>query len=516
MCRGGKIVEQPAGPRNDLPLPHLKYGTRSLTIDAKRRVVRYDIHNREILWDDGTGKVKSYPITYKSGGASMTSVGVGPDGNIYASSAHPHHFVRYEPATGKMTDFGYNPIIGGGNFCNMTAYNGKLYLCEYARGRLWEYDPNEPYQAESTKFFGQRQEELAEKAVLKEAKIAHLDGIMLCQAEAEDSSFRFFAVSDKKGPQYLNIRFYKFPTYGIMTMKVGDQTLTLDLCGEAGYSKVYSFGPLTLKDGKLPVDCTVVKSPKGKYRWFSITGFELADVPRGKDRETNPRILGNWPKEVMRPRTVQVNDRTKDVVFAGFSYDGMDGGCFGVHNLLTGENSTISDWLPGESCIAMFFEDDAHLVGGTTITTHGGHVTVTEASVFRMDWNTRKVTDVLRLPCALGVLALVPWHGRILAATNNGSLHIINPKGLVIEKTYPIGVPVRNALLKADGDRMFLLQTTQISELDPKTFEPVPQSGLPKDDALTGGGAYHKGSLFFLLNTTSLGEYLIPEAAPQR
>ena len=72
----------------------------------------------------------------------------------------------------------------------------------------------------------------------------------------------------------------------------------------------------------------------------------------------------------------------------------MDGGCIGVHNLLTGENSTITDWLPGESCIAMFFEDDAHLVGGTTISTHGGHVTVTDASVFRMDWNTRKVVNV--------------------------------------------------------------------------------------------------------------------------
>ena len=510
MCRGGKIVEKPAGPRNDMPLPHLKYGTMSLKVDAKRKVVRYDIHNREILWEDGSGKLKSYPITYKSGGASMTSVGVGPDGNIYASSAHPHHFVRYEPTTGKMTDFGYNPIIGGGNFCNMTPYNGKLYLCEYAHGRLWEFNPNEPYQCQASKFFGQRQEELAEKAELKDAKISHLDNIMLCQAETDDSSFRFFAVTDKKGPQYLNLRFYKFPTYGIVTMKVGGQTQTFDLCGEADHTKIYTFGPFTPEGGKLPVDFTVVKSPKGKYRWFSLTGFELADAPRGKEKETNPHILGRWPKEIMRPRTVQVNDRTKEVVFAGFSYDGMDGGCIGVHNLLTGENSTITDWLPGESCIAMFFEDDAHLVGGTTISTHGGHVTVTDASVFRMDWNTRKVVNVLRLPGTPAVIAVAPWRGRILAATSNGNLHVINPESFAIEKTYSIGVPVRNALLKADGDRMFLLQVTQISELDPTTFEPVPQSAMPQGEVMTGGGAYHNGSLFFLLSTTSLGEYVIP------
>ena len=108
------------------------------------------------------------------------------------------------------------------------------------------------------------------------------------------------------------------------------------------------------------------------------------------------------------------------------------------------------------------------------------------------------------------VIAVAPWRGRILAATSNGNLHVINPESFAIEKTYSIGVPVRNALLKADGDRMFLLQVTQISELDPTTFEPVPQSAMPQGEVMTGGGAYHNGSLFFLLSTTSLGEYVIP------
>lgn len=380
ICLGGRIVVEKAERPPEAPHRHLRFGSRSTEIDADRKIVRYDMNNRTIVWSDH-GTTKTVPFEYESGGVMLTSVGAGPDGRIYLSSGHPHHLCVFDPATNKLTDLGAHPKITGGNFCNMTPHRGKLYACSYPSGQIWEYDPQKP----------------------------------------------------------------------------------------ASY---------------------------------------FAAVPRAPDGQMNPRILGAWTKEIMRPRVMAVHPNGRELVIAGFSYDGLPGGQFGVHDLETGKNRTIEKWLPGESCIAALFSPEGDLLGGTSIEAIGGHVTVREASVFQLDWKTGAVAKNLRLPGAINVPAVALWLGKFLAAADNGTLYVVDPASFSIERQFPIGAPVRNGLLRTDDDRMILVQGSQISELDGESFQP---RALARSlGTITGGGAVAGNRIFFIIEKIEFHEYTLP------
>lgn len=512
ICEGGEILQCPVPHRpKEADRPHLKYGTRKYTISPTQKIINYNNHKCEIVWNDN-GVLKSVPYTYKSGGASLTCLAAGPDGKIYISSAHPHHLSTLDTKTGKITDHGYNPTVSGGNFCNMTSFNGKVYSCEYSHGRMWELDTAKPIRYAARSFFGVPMTTLAAQVPVSEDHQFNILGeVLLCQGRENGKPFTFRVPVKEDGKWYINTRFYHFQTYGIVTVKVQGQTRTFDLAREtAGLGDMVSFGPFDLKKGEVEVQMSVRKSPKGKYPWFGLTGLEAALQPRTDDSASdNPRILGQWAKAVMRPRTVQVHPNGREVMMAGFSYDGMEGGQFGIHDLQTGKNRTIADWLPGESCIAAEFEADGNLIGGTSIAAIGGHRTVKEACVFRMDWKTGKIINVFRCPGAGNVNAVALWKGKILAATDNNRLYVLDPVTFKPEKQYPAGYPVRRAFQKTADDRLFFIQSGVLSEIDPATFKPVnfasPLAGI------SGGGAIADGRIYFIAEHRLVHSCAIPE-----
>lgn len=516
ICLDGEILQTPAARTQELPVPHLKYGTRLNKIDATRRVVNYDMNNRVITWLDGKNE-KKVPVVYKSGGVMLTSLATGPDGKVYISSAHPHHLAMLDPKTGRITDFGYNPVIGGGNFCNMTSHDGKMYMCEYAHGRMWVFDPAKPVNYRGRSFFGGKSLEkiIAETPLAGGNRFGIVGELLLCQGGDEGKPFVFTMRVPKDGTYYLNTRFYRFPTYGIVTVKVNGETRTLDVCGPEQMGPFTTFGPMKLKAGTLPVEMSVVKNPKGKYAWFSINGLELADAPRtGAVDNGNPRIIGQWAKEVRRPRTIQVHPNGREVMMAGYSYDGMYGGQFGIHDLVSGKDRTIGgDWLPGESCIASEFTPDGKfLVGGTSINTHGGNKHAANAAcAFRLDWATGKVVKLFRCPGATQVRAVALWHGKLLAAADNERMYVLDPVTLESSAEFPIGYPVRRAFQRTGDDRMFLIQSTGVAELDGKTFKPrqLASALMP----ITGGGAIADGKIYFHCGRREVHSFTIPPKA---
>ncbi len=512
ICEGGELLQSPVSGRpKEADRPHLKYGTRKYVISPTQKVINYNNHKCEIVWSDN-GVLKSVPYTYRSGGASLTSLAAGPDGKVYISSAHPHHLCVLDPATGKIHDYGYNPTVGGGNFCNMTSFNGKLYACEYSHGRMWELDVKQPITYTARSFFGTPMTTLAAQVPASDDHQFSVVGeVLLCMGKENGKPFTFTLPVKEDGKYYINTRFYHFRTYGTVTVNVQGQTRSFDLAREtAGLGKPVSFGPFELKKGKVEVAMSAGKSPNGKYPWFGLTGLEIASAPRPDDTiSDNPRILGQWAKAVMRPRTVQVHPNGREVMMAGFSYDGMEGGQFGIHDLQTGKNRTIADWLPGESCIAAEFEADGNLIGGTSIAAIGGHRTVKEACVFRMDWKTGKIINVFRCPGAGNVNAVALWKSKILAATDNNRLYVLDPVTFKPEKQYPAGYPVRRAFQKTADDRLFFIQSGVLSEIDPATFKPVnfasPLAGI------SGGGAIADGRIYFIAEHRLVHSCAIPE-----
>lgn len=110
-------------------------------LPSGREIVRYDLANRRIsVRDPGATEPRTIEIAYESGGAAITSLGLGPRGTVYGSTAHPMHFLAFDPRAGRLEDKGAIVAIGGGNLCSITRLDDAVFGAQYPHGRLWRYD----------------------------------------------------------------------------------------------------------------------------------------------------------------------------------------------------------------------------------------------------------------------------------------------------------------------------------------------------------------------------------------
>ena len=510
-CRGGKILARNQKSPGTRRLNTLKYGTLLLNFPDGWKVDRYDLLHRRVSFTRADKSTGAYPIEYHGGGLDLTSLANGPDGKVYYSSSHPHHLGCADPATGALADLGHSPAIGGGNFCNMVAAHGKLYACEYSGGRLWEFDPAKPalFGNATPGHFGFPFNEIIRRSTVANAHWTDLSGrgLLLGFGETAENRFEVALPARADGAWHLNLQFYHYDAYGTVTVEAGQEKRTVDLQrAQEGPGAFISLGPFRLKKGQtLPVVFHVDANANGSSRtMFSLRGLGLARrprtaPPRAEDAPPeNPALRGSWAGLVTRPRAIAVSPVTGEVVFAGFPGYGRTGGGFGIFHPDTGEKRELKDWLPGESCIAMTFQPDGALVGGTSIgAPGGGHQTATQASVFRLDWPPLKVVNRLQLPGVSSVIAVALWQGKVYAATDNGHLLRIAADTWTVEDDADLsasGLPVRNAFVHTAEGRLFLIQSKGISEILPD--HAVKPRAIPPWTICAGAGCQN-GQLFF-------------------
>lgn len=520
-CLAGKIVEKGVRCANPKKVLGIKYQRRLKYFDDGSEVQSYDFGKKEIVIREKDGSLRKIKYDFKAGGLNMTSMAAGPDGNIYFSSSHPNHLGKLDVKSGKITDLGYNPKVGGGNMCNMVAFNGKLYGCEYGGGRLWEYDPALPpvYGDTVLNNFGVPFAELIYNSEVVSGTWRDLSSppVLLALADSKDNRFTLNLNVKEDGRYFLNMQFLHSHVYGTVTVTAGDKKFTYDafaLDREPG--RMLNIGPFDLKAGKFPVVFQVEKSDDPKSRLlFSLTGIELAANPRPEFPSAaikrNPRILGIWPDLITRPRAIAVNPATKEVVIAGFSNYGMAGGGFGIWNSVTGKTREIADWLPGESCYDMFFNGEGNLIGGTSVEAPGGgHETAKCASVFMIDWQSGKVVKHLPLPGVRKIYGVREFGRFIFAVTANGELYRIDKEKWQLDAKFPTqGLPIdRNPLVKTpDGKRLFLLQSKAISEID-MTSGNAKWIAAPPMHLSAGSGI--AGSRIYFITGKNIGSWQIP------
>lgn len=125
------------------------WGQRTGAFADGSRVAGMSLPDRwlDIIEKDGTKRRLEFD--YEAGGADITSVALGPDGRIYASTCHPMHFVAYDPKANTLEDWGPVPRVGGGNFCAMDRQGDCLYGAAYAGGFFYEYDTTRPWNNET-------------------------------------------------------------------------------------------------------------------------------------------------------------------------------------------------------------------------------------------------------------------------------------------------------------------------------------------------------------------------------
>ncbi len=132
------------------PRQAIPFGTVSGVFPDGRELVRYNLPERwMVIRDPKTGSEKKIEIRFRSGGAAISTVAVGPDGKIYGSTMHPMHFFAYDPATQTTTDFGPVKGIGGGNICALATQGKFLVGPSYSSGYFHLFDTSRPFDQEN-------------------------------------------------------------------------------------------------------------------------------------------------------------------------------------------------------------------------------------------------------------------------------------------------------------------------------------------------------------------------------
>lgn len=104
-------------------------------------------------YDPVTGKGTLFqPAGLTGTKTAPRSLGVGPDGRVYAGGYFSGGLVAYDLAAGKWTTYDFAHQVEG-----MTSYKGNLYLGVYPEANLYSYDPSKPWGEDNPKrLFGLR------------------------------------------------------------------------------------------------------------------------------------------------------------------------------------------------------------------------------------------------------------------------------------------------------------------------------------------------------------------------
>lgn len=145
--RDGGIEIIAALPAGQAPAAGRFQNTVAVLPDGRRATVQLP-EQRLVLTTAGGQTARALTLTFQSGGALISSLGLGPGGLIYGSTAHPMHLFRYDPVAREIADLGAIPAIGGGNICAFAAQNDRLYGPSYPHGDVYAYDPALPFAPE--------------------------------------------------------------------------------------------------------------------------------------------------------------------------------------------------------------------------------------------------------------------------------------------------------------------------------------------------------------------------------
>lgn len=498
-----------------VPVGSVYYGRILGQFPDGRRVKKLDLPEKYlIVHDPKTKKDRRIELSYDSGGALLTSLAVGPGGKVYASSCHPMHLVSLDPESGKTTDLGGIPKVGGGNFCAMATDGARLFGVEYAGGRLWAYDPGKdwrPGQA-TREVVGTPAAELVRGATAENGHFSYLD--------SEDLAFlcgdKFGAVgtfvldAPKAGDYFVDFVPFVHTTYCQVQFEFDGKPLgeVYDAKGGTRPGAQISHGPFSLEQGVHRLTMRTLETA-GQKPWCALVTAVLrpADIPARQlvvEESGNPEILAQWKSDICRPRTALMHPDGTHVLMAGFAGYGLCGGGIGIYDLKAGTPQLLTaekDLLASHSCITLGALPNGDVVGGTSINAPGGgHVKATEGELFILDWKTRKlvwhgapVAGDSRI-----ISIMVGKDGLVYGLSGKSTFFVFDPEQRKVLRSESLakfgGVP-RHALQLAKDGTLYATLSKAILRYDATGKKWLKLADTPA--TVTGGGALVGGRLYF-------------------
>lgn len=500
------------------------YGQMHKTFPDGRQLTAYSMPDKWLkIFDPKTGETRRIEFEYESGGASITSLGVGPGGIVYGSTCHPMHFLSFDANKRELTDFGSVPGIGGGNMCAITSQGDHVIGAVYSSGTMWDFNINVPFNPNGARDdFPISAEQLMKMATATDGHFTFLDSQKLAffHGDKWGATGSFTFNTPKDGSYYLYMLPYTSNAYGRMKLTFDEHVLSDNFdfyAADTAPGTPQEFGPFELKAGAHTFTMTALETPE-RSPWCSISSMYLSQqrVELPNILPTNPRILAEWHDDVCRPRTALAHPDGEHVLMAGYAGYGLCGGGIGIYNLKTNEAQLLSaedNLLPGHSCITLKALQNGDLVGGTSIAAPGGgHTTATEAEIFILDWKTKEVTfSMVPVPGQTSIESIwVMPDDLVYGLTTSGWFFVFDPVAKKIVHTEDLttygGVP-RHALQQGPDGNLYAMFRSAIVRITPGTFEHELLAKPPV--GIQAGGALVNGMLIFA-NGSNVWSYDIP------
>jgi hypothetical protein len=167
----------------EVPTRARRFHNKEAPLPDGRRVTCHLPERRLVIAAAGQEPAREIELKFHSGGAIITTLGAGPDGKLYGSTAHPMHLFSYDPVAREINDFGAIKAIGGGNICAVDAQGTQLVGPAYPSGDFYSFDPARPFAPEDTAAPNPRVlARYAQHITRPRACLAHPDGIHVISA----------------------------------------------------------------------------------------------------------------------------------------------------------------------------------------------------------------------------------------------------------------------------------------------------------------------------------------------
>jgi hypothetical protein len=492
---------------------NLYYGRVLGRFPDGREVVRYDMPGKRLrIRAAKGGKTTAIDVEYSCAGAIITSLGAGPGGAVYGSTCHPMYFFKLDTKTSKLTEFGPVPRIGGGNMCAIACQGDQVIGASYARGRLWAFDVKKPFSPSGKRqVVGLGPQELIASGKMTDGHFTYLtnhDVAFVC-GDRFGASGTFTLRAPASGTYYLHVQPFISRSYCAAQLRFDGKDLGKPVSFTHPQTRVgpmLAYGPMDLQKGDHALSFELLDKT-GNKPWCAFVSVDLSRKKRNTlvvEQKSNPRVLGQWSRDICRPRTALAHPDGKHVMMAGFAGYGLVGGGIGIANLETGETRLLTadkDLLAGHSPITLKALPNGNLVGGTSVgAPGGGHATATEAELFILGWATRKISfHTVPVPGDANIVSItVGPNGLVYGLSGNVTFFVFDPKKKEVvhrESLAAYGRVPRHALHMGPDGMLYALMSKLILRINPSTFQHRKLADAPV--RISCGGALANGLLCF-------------------
>ncbi len=509
---GEKIDQSEVAQKRDLG--DIYWGDVDATFPDGREVTTYSLLDKfMIVRDPAAGEERRIEFDYQSEGSGIRVVCAGPDGRIYANSAHPSRFIVYDPDSDTLRHMPdaialkglavQGPYVAGGHYGG-----GKLYI--FDTRRPWRMHPRAGL-IEG----GLGAEQLAERATADLGEVRYLDShdIVFLLGDQFGAELHMPVTVPTDGEYRLIVATYTSPAYAR-----GQILLDGEPVGEPfdprsptiGPGPVLVFGPFDLSAGEHTVSVRTLNGD-AENPWISIASLKLTDEPVDPAtlqlEASNPQLVAEFAPDINVPWGAAAHPDGEHVMISGNPGYGYIGGGLGIHNIVTGENELLphTRLVENQSTMDIAPLPDGDLICCTSVSGgHGAGAVTRDAMLYRLDWESRQVEwRAVPVPGLASIVSLeVAPDGTVWAIGSDATLIVFDPETQEVVRTVDLGVygavPHQPITRGPDG-MLYLLLGRSILRIDPRTH--VIEKIVDAPGGISGGIGILDGRIYFSIDS---------------